>query len=69
MERTPELVASYRIQLTPSFGFAETVGLLDHLVALGVSHLYLSPIAEAVRRRFYADNFVDLMGTAVGSLV
>lgn len=40
-------IASYRIQLTPDFGFAATIGLLDHLVALGVSHLYLSPVAEA----------------------
>ena len=42
-------VATYRIQLTPTFGFAETIGILDHLVALGVSHVYLSPVAEAVR--------------------
>ena len=59
MERTPELVASYRIQLTPSFGFAETVGLLDHLVAVGVSHLHLSPIAEAVPGSLHGYDVID----------
>ena len=43
----PEPVATYRVQLTPDFGFAETVAILDHLVDLGVSHLYLSPIGTA----------------------
>ena len=41
-------IATYRVQLTPDFGFADTVGILDHLVALGVSHLYLSPIGTAM---------------------
>ncbi|GEE03302.1 putative maltooligosyl trehalose synthase [Gordonia spumicola] len=36
------------MQLTPDFAFAEVVGILDHLVDLGVSHLYLSPILEAM---------------------
>ncbi|MXP21160.1 malto-oligosyltrehalose synthase [Gordonia sp. HNM0687] len=42
-----EPVATYRVQLTPDFGFAEVIGILDHLVSLGVSHLYLSPIGRA----------------------
>jgi len=41
-------VATYRLQLTPDFGFAEAEALLPYLVDLGVSHLYLSPISEAV---------------------
>ncbi len=53
------LIASYRIQLTPSFGFAETVDLLDHLVALGVSHIYLSPVAEAVPGSLHGYDVVD----------
>lgn len=53
------LIASYRIQLTPDFGFAETIGLLDHLVTLGVSHLYLSPIAEAVPGSAHGYDVVD----------
>ncbi len=41
-------IATYRVQLTPDFDFAATVGILDHLVALGVSHIYLSPIGTAM---------------------
>jgi (1->4)-alpha-D-glucan 1-alpha-D-glucosylmutase len=52
-------VASYRIQLTPSFGFAETIGVLDHLVDLGVSHLYLSPVAEAVPGSLHGYDVID----------
>jgi (1->4)-alpha-D-glucan 1-alpha-D-glucosylmutase len=52
-------VATYRIQLTPSFGFADTIGILDHLVRLGVSHLYLSPIAEAVPGSLHGYDVID----------
>jgi len=55
----PAPVATYRIQLTPSFGFADTIGLLDHLVSLGISHLYLSPIAEAVPGSLHGYDVVD----------
>jgi (1->4)-alpha-D-glucan 1-alpha-D-glucosylmutase len=41
-------VATYRLQLTPDFGFAAAEALLPYLVDLGVSHLYLSPVSEAV---------------------
>ncbi len=53
------IVASYRIQLTPNFGFADTIGLLDHLVSIGVSHLYLSPVAEAVPGSQHGYDVVD----------
>lgn len=43
-----EPIATYRVQLTPDFAFAEVVGILDHLSDLGVSHLYLSPILQAM---------------------
>ena len=55
----PPPVATYRIQLTPSFGFADTVGILDHLAALGVSHLYLSPVAEAVPGSLHGYDVID----------
>jgi (1->4)-alpha-D-glucan 1-alpha-D-glucosylmutase len=55
----PEPIATYRIQLTPDFGFAATVGVLDHLVRLGVSHLYLSPVAEAVPGSQHGYDVVD----------
>ncbi|MEU9886624.1 malto-oligosyltrehalose synthase [Sphaerisporangium sp. NPDC051011] len=40
--------ATYRLQLTPAFGFAEAAELAGYLAELGVSHLYLSPILQAV---------------------
>ncbi len=43
-----EPVATYRLQLAPAFGFAEAEALLPYLVDLGVSHLYVSPVSEAV---------------------
>ncbi len=39
--------ALYRLQLTPEFGFAEARAVLPYVRALGVSHLYLSPVFEA----------------------
>ena len=41
------MTATYRLQLTPEFGFAEVEALVPYLRELGVSHLYLSPITEA----------------------
>ncbi len=39
--------ATYRLQLTPEFGFAEARELVPYLQELGVSHLYLSPSLQA----------------------
>jgi (1->4)-alpha-D-glucan 1-alpha-D-glucosylmutase len=44
----PPWRATYRIQLTPDFGFAEAAQLVPYLADLGISHLYLSPILESV---------------------
>ena len=41
------MIATYRLQLHPEFGFADARALLPYLKALGISHLYLSPITEA----------------------
>jgi (1->4)-alpha-D-glucan 1-alpha-D-glucosylmutase len=41
-------VATYRWQLTASQGFDTAAAAVPDLAALGVSHLYLSPVAEAV---------------------
>jgi (1->4)-alpha-D-glucan 1-alpha-D-glucosylmutase len=41
------LRATYRLQLTPNFGFDSARDLLPYLAQLGVSHLYLSPIMTA----------------------
>jgi (1->4)-alpha-D-glucan 1-alpha-D-glucosylmutase len=39
--------ATYRLQLTPEFGFAQARELVPYLRELGVSHLYLSPALQA----------------------
>jgi (1->4)-alpha-D-glucan 1-alpha-D-glucosylmutase len=41
------LRATYRLQLTPEFGFASARELIPYLRDLGVSHLYLSPSLQA----------------------
>jgi len=43
----PPLRATYRLQLTPGFGFADARSKLPYLRDLGVSHLYLSPSLQA----------------------
>ncbi|MFC1434873.1 malto-oligosyltrehalose synthase [Streptacidiphilus sp. N1-3] len=40
--------ATYRLQLQPGFGFAEARRAVPYLARLGVSHLHLSPVLEAV---------------------
>lgn len=40
-------IATYRLQLTPAFGFREARALLPYLRDLGISHVYASPIAQA----------------------
>ncbi|HET6869511.1 MAG TPA: malto-oligosyltrehalose synthase [Solirubrobacteraceae bacterium] len=42
-----ELRATYRLQLTSSFGFAAARALVPYLRDLGISHLYLSPSFQA----------------------
>ena len=41
------LRATYRLQLTPAFGFAEAERRIPYLRDLGISHLYLSPSLQA----------------------
>ena len=40
-------VATYRLQLTPSFTLRDAADVIPYLAGLGVSHLYLSPIFAA----------------------
>jgi (1->4)-alpha-D-glucan 1-alpha-D-glucosylmutase len=42
-----EFRATYRLQLSRGFGFREAAGLVPYLAALGVSHVYASPITKA----------------------
>jgi (1->4)-alpha-D-glucan 1-alpha-D-glucosylmutase len=41
------LRATYRLQLTPDFGFADAERRIPYLRDLGISHLYLSPSLQA----------------------
>ncbi len=43
-----EAIATYRVQLTPSFGFDALAALAPYLTRLGISHVYISPCLEAV---------------------
>ncbi|MGW7291555.1 alpha-amylase family glycosyl hydrolase [Streptomyces xiamenensis] len=45
---SPTPTATYRLQLEPGAGFAAATRLLPYLASLGVSHLHLSPVLEAV---------------------
>jgi (1->4)-alpha-D-glucan 1-alpha-D-glucosylmutase len=40
-------ISTYRLQLTPDFGFAEVGALAGYLTNLGVTHVYLSPVLQA----------------------
>ena len=55
----PDLVATYRWQLTPDNGFAAAAEAVPDLAGLGVSHLYLSPVAEAVPGSTHGYDAVD----------
>ena len=35
--------STYRLQLTPTFGFAAAAAVVPYLAELGVSHVYCSP--------------------------
>jgi len=40
-------IATYRLQLSPEFGFAEAARIVPYLAELGISHVYASPIFRA----------------------
>jgi (1->4)-alpha-D-glucan 1-alpha-D-glucosylmutase len=51
--------ATYRLQLGPGFGFPAAAALVDYLQALGVSHLYLSPVFQALAGSLHGYDVVD----------
>ena len=57
-ERRPP-TASYRLQLQPGFGFAEAAAAVPYLAGLGVSHLHLSPVLQAVPGSRHGYDVVD----------
>ncbi len=54
-----ELRATYRLQLTPEFGFAQARELVPYLRDLGVTHLYLSPSLQAREGSTHGYDVVD----------
>ncbi|MEU3607785.1 malto-oligosyltrehalose synthase [Streptomyces sp. NPDC035033] len=59
--RAPAVVptATYRLQLQPSFPFAAAERAVPHLAGLGVSHLHLSPVLEAVPGSLHGYDVTD----------
>jgi (1->4)-alpha-D-glucan 1-alpha-D-glucosylmutase len=51
--------ATYRIQLNPSFGFAELGEIIGYLRDLGISHVYASPVFRARPGSTHGYDIVD----------
>ncbi len=51
--------STYRLQLTPDFGFAEAAEAGEYLANLGVTHIYLSPVLEAVPGSMHGYDVTD----------
>ena len=51
--------STYRLQLTPDFGFAEAAEAGEYLADLGVTHVYLSPVLEAVPGSLHGYDVTD----------
>lgn len=54
-----DVTGTYRLQLHADFTFADAQAELDYLAALGVSHLYLSPILQAAPGSMHGYDVVD----------
>ena len=52
-------LATYRLQLTPDFGFDDAAALVPYLKALGISHLYASPFLKARAGSTHGYDIVD----------
>jgi glycogen operon protein len=53
------LGATYRLQLTPEFGFEQATAIIDYLVQLGVTDVYCSPVLAAARGSTHGYDVVD----------
>ncbi|MGM1075292.1 malto-oligosyltrehalose synthase [Streptomyces sp. H28] len=51
--------ATYRLQLQPGFPFAAAAAAVPYVASLGVSHLHLSPVLEAVPGSAHGYDVVD----------
>ena len=55
----PERIATYRLQLSPGFGFDQAASLVGYLSELGISHLYVSPVLQAAGGSTHGYDMVD----------
>ena len=55
----PVPLSTYRLQLTPTFGFAAAAEVAGYLAGLGVSHVYLSPLLQAAPGSTHGYDVVD----------
>ncbi|NJK99140.1 MAG: malto-oligosyltrehalose synthase [Spirulinaceae cyanobacterium SM2_1_0] len=51
--------ATYRLQFTPQFDFAAAKKIVDYLAALGISHIYASPVLKAGTGSTHGYDVVD----------
>ena len=55
----PVPTSTYRLQMTPDFGFVDAAEQVPYLASLGVSHLYLSPVLAATPGSQHGYDVVD----------
>ncbi|WP_018879547.1 malto-oligosyltrehalose synthase [Thioalkalivibrio sp. ALE9] len=55
----PERIATCRLQLHPGFTLDDAAEVVPYLARLGISHVYLSPILQAVRGSAHGYDVVD----------
>ncbi|HEU4868859.1 MAG TPA: malto-oligosyltrehalose synthase [Actinomycetota bacterium] len=53
------IFATYRVQLTPEFGFDAAIEIVPYLAELGISHLYCSPYLQAAKGSNHGYDVVD----------
>ncbi|HLZ37807.1 MAG TPA: malto-oligosyltrehalose synthase [Mycobacteriales bacterium] len=51
--------STYRVQLSPEFTFTDAAEVVDYLAALGVTHLYCSPVLQAAPGSTHGYDVVD----------
>ncbi|MEO7449084.1 MAG: malto-oligosyltrehalose synthase [Humibacillus sp.] len=60
------IVSTHRLQLEPGFTLDDARGQVEHLAALGVSHLYLSPVLQASKGSTHGYDVIDHTSVSVG---
>jgi (1->4)-alpha-D-glucan 1-alpha-D-glucosylmutase len=59
MPRNSPISATYRLQFNKSFTFQDAAKLLDYFYALGITHIYASPILRARRDSTHGYDVID----------